>query len=163
VSPSATTSGRTPSRAANGRHAYRQERRRPAGGNGPDRLEGDDGNDTLVGGPGEDRIFTSRGFDFVFAFDGDRDVVNCNGQSKYRIVFDENLDRLEQCPGANTDGKSGAAMFRGKGRRCRQSRKRGVGRFHRDWSGVLIWAPAHLFLEPSGGRIVVRLVSERRR
>jgi hypothetical protein len=89
--------------------------------------------------------------------------VNCNGQTKYRIVFDEKLDRLEQCPGANTDGKSGAAMSRGKGRRCRQSRERGVGRFHRDWAGTQIMTPAHLFLEPSGGRIAVRLVSERRR
>jgi Ca2+-binding RTX toxin-like protein len=79
-----------------------------AGGPGADRLEG---NDTLVGGPGEDRIFTGKGFDFVFAFDGDRDVINCDGQGDYRINFDENLDRLEQCPGANT----GATRSSGKG------------------------------------------------
>ena len=79
-----------------------------AGGPGADRLEG---NDTLVGGPGEDRIFTGKGFDFVFAFDGDRDVINCDRQGDYRINFDENLDRLEQCPGANT----GATRSSGKG------------------------------------------------
>jgi Ca2+-binding RTX toxin-like protein len=86
-----------------------------AGGDGPDRLEGNEGNDTLVGGLGEDRIFTGQGFDFVFAFDGDRDVVNCNGQTRYRITFDENLDRLEQCPGANTDAKAGATRSGGRG------------------------------------------------
>ena len=86
-----------------------------AGGTGPDRLEGNEGNDTLVGGPGEDRIFTGPGFDFVFAFDGDRDVVNCNGQTKYRIVFDENLDRLEQCLGANTAAKAKVTVSSGKG------------------------------------------------
>src|SRR5215210_8002999 len=80
-----------------------------SGGTGPDRLEGNEGNDTLVGGIGEDRIFTGQGFDFVFAFDGDRDVVNCNGQTRYRIIFDENLDRLAQCTGANTDAKAGAS------------------------------------------------------
>ena len=86
-----------------------------AGGTGPDRLEGNEGNDTLVGGSGEDRIFTGPGFDFVFAFDGDRDVVNCNGQTKYRIVFDENLDRLEQCPGTNTAAKAKVTVSSGKG------------------------------------------------
>ena len=85
------------------------------GGTGPDHLEGNEGNDTLVGGLGEDRIFTGRGFDFVFAFDGDRDVVNCNGQTKYRIVFDKNLDRLEQCPGSNIAAKAGATISSGKG------------------------------------------------
>ena len=73
-----------------------------AGGFGPDRLEGNDGNDTLDGGRGEDRIFTGRGFDFVYAADGDRDVINCNGQGGYRIVFDDGLDRFERCPGAGT-------------------------------------------------------------
>jgi hypothetical protein len=34
--------------------------------------------------------------------------VNCNGQTRYRIIFDETLDRLEQCPGANTDAKTGS-------------------------------------------------------
>jgi hypothetical protein len=85
-----------------------------SGGTGPDRLEGNDGNDTLVGGSGEDRIFTGKGFDFVFAFDGDRDVVNCDGEGDYRIIFDENLDRLERCPGADTDatgsGRRGTAL-----------------------------------------------------
>jgi hypothetical protein len=80
-----------------------------AGGFGPDRLEGNDGNDTLDGGRGEDRIFTGGGFDFFYAADGHRDVVNCNGQRNYRIVFDSNLDRLERCPGANTASTSAAS------------------------------------------------------
>jgi hypothetical protein len=57
-----------------------------AGGSDPDRLEGNGGKDTLDGGAGEDRIFTANSFDFVYARDGDRDVVNCNGQGNYRIV-----------------------------------------------------------------------------
>jgi hypothetical protein len=77
-----------------------------AGGSGPDRLEGDNGNDTLDGGRGQDRIFTGRGFDFVYAADGYSDVVNCNGQTSYRVVYDVRLDRLERCPGANTAGSS---------------------------------------------------------
>jgi Ca2+-binding RTX toxin-like protein len=80
------------------------------GGAGPDHLAGNAGNDTLDGGPGEDRIFTGAGFDFVYARDGDRDYVNCNGQSNYRISFDENLDRLDRCPGANFDAKSSATV-----------------------------------------------------
>jgi hypothetical protein len=78
------------------------------GGFGADRLEGNDGNDTLDGGRGEDRILTGRGFDFVYAADGDRDVINCNGEGNYRIVFDENLDRFERCPGVNTASTSAA-------------------------------------------------------
>jgi Ca2+-binding RTX toxin-like protein len=86
-----------------------------SGGTGPDRLEGNEGNDTLVGGEGEDRIFTGKGFDFVFAADGDRDVVNCNGEGNYRIIFDKNLDQLEHCPGANTDAKASATGSSGRG------------------------------------------------
>jgi Ca2+-binding RTX toxin-like protein len=80
-----------------------------SGGSGPDRLEGNEGNDTLVGGTGEDRIFTGKGFDFVFAADGNRDVINCDSDGNYRIIFDQNLDRLERCPGANTDAKAGGS------------------------------------------------------
>src|SRR5215210_1560740 len=84
-----------------------------AGGAGPDRLEGNDGNDTLVGGEGQDRIFTGEGFDFVFAFDGDRDYINCNGQTRYRVIFDKGLDELDRCPGNNTE--AGAARSGGRG------------------------------------------------
>jgi Ca2+-binding RTX toxin-like protein len=86
-----------------------------AGGPGPDRLEGNDGNDTLDGGIGEDRIFTGRGFDFVYARDGDRDHINCHGQTNYRIIFDANLDDIEGCPGANTNARSGAIVSRSSG------------------------------------------------
>ena len=41
--------------------------------------------------------------------------MNCNGQTKYRIVFDENLDRLEQCPGTNTAAKAKVTVSSGKG------------------------------------------------
>jgi hypothetical protein len=79
-----------------------------------------EGNDTPVGGPGEHRIFTGPDFDFVFAIDGDRDVVDCNGQTRYRIVFEENPDRLERCPGANIDAKATAAALASvEGRRRR--------------------------------------------
>jgi hypothetical protein len=81
------------------------------GGSGPDRLEGNEGNDTLVGGQGQDRIFTGSGFDFVFAFDGDRDYINCNGGSRYRIVFDRGLDRLDRCPGAGSGEANGATSL----------------------------------------------------
>jgi len=86
-----------------------------SGGPGDDRLEGNDGNDTLDGGRGNDLIFTGRGFDFVYAADGDRDVVNCNGEGNYRIIFDKNLDQLEHCPGANTDAKASATGSSGRG------------------------------------------------
>jgi hypothetical protein len=39
--------------------------------------------------------------------------VNCNGQSNYRIVFDEGLDRLDRCTGANADARSRAAKAGG--------------------------------------------------
>ncbi|MDQ3912515.1 MAG: hypothetical protein M3305_12255 [Actinomycetota bacterium] len=87
-----------------------------AGGNGPDRLEGNDGNDTLDGGAGQDEIFTGNGFDFVYAADGDRDLINCNGQGGYRIVYDTNLDDIEKCPGANTNSaRSSSVVQRGGG------------------------------------------------
>ena len=79
-----------------------------AGGFGADRLKGNDGNDTLDGGRGQDRILTGRGFDFVYAADGIRDVINCNGQGNYRIIFDANLDRFERCPGVRTASTSDA-------------------------------------------------------
>jgi hypothetical protein len=85
-----------------------------AGGFGNDRLEGNDGNDTLDGGRGEDRILTGTGFDFVYAADGNRDVINCNGQTNYRVIFDGNLDQLERCPGSNT------AAARSMGRNVRE-------------------------------------------
>jgi Ca2+-binding RTX toxin-like protein len=72
-----------------------------AGGRGDDRLEGNDGNDTLDGGLGNDLILTGRGFDFVYARDGFRDIIDCNGQTGYRIVFD-GIDDIDRCPGANT-------------------------------------------------------------
>ena len=84
-----------------------------AGGSGPDRLKGNDGNDTL-GGAGEDKIFTGNGFDFVYARDGDEDLITCNGQKGYRIIFDTN-DDIEGCPGANTDTKNGDIVLRGAG------------------------------------------------
>jgi Ca2+-binding RTX toxin-like protein len=90
---------------AGGELAGRSAADRLAGSLGADRLEGNDGNDTPDGGIGEDRIFTGGGFDFVYVRDGDRDYVNCNGQTNYRIIFDENLDRLERCPGANSDAR----------------------------------------------------------
>ena len=83
------------------------------GGSGADRLEGNDGNDTLIGGGGQDRIFTGNGFDLVFAFDGNRDVINCNGGGRYRIVFDRNLDRFERCPGVNSGARSAATSAGG--------------------------------------------------
>ena len=87
-----------------------------AGGFGADRLEGNDGNDTLDGGRGEDRIFTGRGFDFVYAADGHRDVINCNGEGNYRIVFDEDLDRFERCPGVSSASTSAASVDDGQAR-----------------------------------------------
>jgi hypothetical protein len=51
-------------------------------------------------------FFTGSGFDFVYASDGDRDVINCNGQRAYRIIFDEGLDRFERRPGVNTASTS---------------------------------------------------------
>jgi hypothetical protein len=80
-----------------------------AGGRGADRLYGKYGNDTLDGGSGQDKIFTGRGFDFVYAADGDRDYVNCNGQTSYRLVFDASLDRLDRCPGSASAANSAAA------------------------------------------------------
>jgi Ca2+-binding RTX toxin-like protein len=85
-----------------------------AGGFGNDRLEGNGGNDTLDGGPGEDRILTGTGFDFVYAADGNRDVISCNGQINYRILYDGHLDHLERCPGSNT------AASRSVGRNVRE-------------------------------------------
>ena len=85
-----------------------------AGGSGPDRLKGNDGNNTLDGGAGEDKIFTGNGFDFVYARDGDEDVINCNGQKGYRIIFDA-IDDIEGCPRANTNTKNGANVLRGAG------------------------------------------------
>jgi hemolysin type calcium-binding protein len=80
------------------------------GGSGPDLLEGNDGNDTLVGGGGRVRIFTGGGFDLVFAFDGNRDYINCNGEGRYRIVFDRRLDRLDRCPGSGSARTSATSL-----------------------------------------------------
>jgi RTX calcium-binding nonapeptide repeat (4 copies) len=85
-----------------------------AGGFGADRLEGNRGNDTLDGGRGRDRILTGSGFDFVFAADGVRDVINCNGERNYRIIFDANLDRFERCPGVSTASTSDARAGDGR-------------------------------------------------
>lgn len=54
-------------------------------------------------------ILTGRGFDFVYAQDGQRDTINCNGQSDYRIIYDRRTDNLVGCPGANTDADSASA------------------------------------------------------
>jgi hypothetical protein len=81
--------------------AHRQERCRPTS-----RATTATTPSWAVGGQG--RIFTGNGFDPVFAFDGNRDITNCNGGSRYRIVFDRNLDRFECCPGVNSGARSAA-------------------------------------------------------
>lgn len=77
-----------------------------AGDSGADRLYGQMGNDTLDGGPGRDQIYTGEGFDFVYARDGERDYINCNGQSNYRVVFDAGVDRIEGCPGISSAART---------------------------------------------------------
>jgi Ca2+-binding RTX toxin-like protein len=74
------------------------------GGGGSNQISGGPGNDYIdveqhggVDVPGEDTVRAGGGNDEIEAADGLRDVINCGGGKKDRVIYDKGLDTVTKC------------------------------------------------------------------
>ena len=69
-----------------------------AGGSGRDYIDAVEKSDN----PGEDTVKGGRGNDYIDAIDMTKDTINCGKGTTDRVIYDNNLDTVENCERART-------------------------------------------------------------